>query len=151
MGETTAENSSESQPNLRTSYYTMDNLQIKETLFICWLFFQLSSQYICCAIAVLCSWEKTSYINKQDYFLSKRAFKKGALSASNGAKLFLPTPGPCRTILIPKVTDSCLRKRCLKSYTPKHSIHHWTQSVQAEGGFAKWETQSHQFPGCFCL
>lgn len=96
---------SESQPNLRTSFYTMDNLQIKETLFTCWLFFQLSSQYICCAIAVLGSWEKTSYINKQDYFLSKRAFRKGALSASDGVQLFLPTPGPCRIILIPKVTE----------------------------------------------
>lgn len=124
VGETTAENSSESQPSVRTPYYSADNLQIKETLFICWLFFQLSSQYICCAIAVLGSWEKTSYINKQDYFLSKRAFKEGALSASNGAKLFLPTPGPCRTTRIPKVTGSCSRKRCLKYYTPKYSIHH---------------------------
>lgn len=130
---------SESQPNMRTSYYTMDNLQIKETLFTCWLFFQLSSQYICCAIAVLGSWEKTSYINKQDYFLSKRAFRKGALSASDGVQLFLPTSGPCRIILIPKVTESCSRKRCLKSYTLKHSIHHWTQSILVEGGSAKWE------------
>jgi len=119
VGETAAENSSEPQPDLTTPHYTTDNLQIKETLFICWLFFQLSSQYICCAIAVLCSWEKTSYINKQDYFLSKKSFKKGALSASNGAELFLPTPGPRRTILIPKVTECCSRERCLKSYTPK--------------------------------
>lgn len=116
---------------------TMDNLQIKETLFTCWLFFQLSSQYICCAIAVLGSWEKTSYINKQDYFLSKRAFRKGALSASDGVQLFLPTSGPCRIILIPKVTESCSRKRCLKSYTLKHSIHHWTQECSGWGRFCK--------------
>lgn len=68
---------SESQPNLRASYYTMDNLQIKGTLFTCWLFFQLSSQYICCAIAVLGSWEKNFLYKQAGLFSLQESFQKG--------------------------------------------------------------------------
>lgn len=85
------------------------------------------SVHLLCKSCVMLLGKKTSCINKQDYFPSKRAFKKGALSALNGAKLFLPTPGPCRIILIPKVRE--LLKKEISEILYSKTLHSPLNSV----------------------
>lgn len=124
--------------------HTTPPIICRSKTFFCWLFFQLSSQYICCAIAVLHSQDKTSYVSKQDYSLPKRTCKKGALSASHCVKLFLPAPGLCGIILIPKVTKNCSRQtsEILYSKTLRSPLN-WA----LWSSFEKWESQSQ----CICF
>lgn len=121
----------------------------KETFFFCWLFFQLSSQYICCAIAVLHSQDKTSYVSTQDYSLSKRTCKKGALSASLCKALSAST----RTLW--DNFDSKGYKELLKKDI-WNSILQNTQFTTELSSLVKfWKTRKsvpiYLFPGCFCL
>lgn len=126
---------SESQPNLRTSYYTMDNLQIKETLFTCWLFFQLSSQYICCAIAVLGSWEKNFLYKQEGLFSLQESFQKGCFVSFRWCTALSANPRTLQN----DFDSKGYRERDVWNPILQNMPFTTEFSVLVERGFAKWE------------